>query len=142
MLLALLIGIPAGMLAALHHNRALDHAVMAVSMTGITVPNFVMAPLLALVFGVFLHWLPVAGWDQGWKSAVLPVIALALPQIAYAARLIRASVLETLSSPHIRTAVAKGLPLRLIVWRHVLKGALLPVLSWLGLRQRRLLPGR
>jgi len=132
MLLALLIGIPAGMLAALHHNRALDHAVMAVSMTGITVPNFVMAPLLALVFGVFLHWLPVAGWDQGWKSAVLPVIALALPQIAYAARLMRASVLETLSSPHIRTAVAKGLPLRLIVWRHVLKGALLPVLSWLG----------
>ncbi len=132
MLLALLVGIPAGMLAALHHNRALDHAVMAVSMTGITVPNFVMAPLLALVFGVFLHWLPVAGWDQGWKSAVLPVIALALPQIAYAARLMRASVLETLSSPHIRTAVAKGLPLRLIVWRHVLKGALLPVLSWLG----------
>jgi len=132
MLLALLIGIPAGILAALHHNRALDHAVMAVSMTGITVPNFVMAPLLALVFGVFLHWLPVAGWDQGWKSAVLPVIALALPQIAYAARLMRASVLETLSSPHIRTAVAKGLPLRLIVWRHVLKGALLPVLSWLG----------
>ncbi|OQX15075.1 MAG: oligopeptide transporter permease [Thiothrix lacustris] len=132
MLLALLVGIPAGMLAALHHNRALDHAVMAVSMTGITVPNFVMAPLLALVFGVLLHWLPVAGWDQGWKSAVLPVIALALPQIAYAARLMRASVLETLSSPHIRTAVAKGLPLRLIVWRHVLKGALLPVLSWLG----------
>lgn len=132
MLLALLVGIPAGMLAALHHNRALDHAVMAVSMTGITVPNFVMAPLLALVFGVFLHWLPVAGWDQGWKSAVLPVMALALPQIAYAARLMRASVLETLSSPHIRTAVAKGLPLRLIVWRHVLKGALLPVLSWLG----------
>ena len=132
MLLALLIGIPAGMLAALHHNRPLDHAVMAVSMTGITIPNFVMAPLLALVFGVFLHWLPVAGWDQGWKSAVLPVIALALPQIAYAARLMRASVLETLSSPHIRTAVAKGLPMRLIVWRHVLKGALLPVLSWLG----------
>ncbi|QQZ30731.1 oligopeptide ABC transporter permease OppB [Thiothrix subterranea] len=132
MLLALLVGIPAGMLAALHHNRPLDHAVMAVSMTGITIPNFVMAPLLALVFGVFLHWLPVAGWDQGWKSAVLPVIALALPQIAYAARLMRASVLETLSSPHIRTAVAKGLPMRLIVWRHVLKGALLPVLSWLG----------
>ncbi|UOG90865.1 MAG: oligopeptide ABC transporter permease OppB [Candidatus Thiothrix sulfatifontis] len=132
MLLALLVGIPAGMLAALHHNRPLDHAVMAVSMTGITVPNFVMAPLLALVFGVLLHWLPVAGWDQGWKSAVLPVIALALPQIAYVARLMRAGVLETLSSPHIRTAVAKGLPMRLIVWRHVLKGALLPVLSWLG----------
>ncbi len=73
MLLALLIGIPAGMLAALQQNQALDHAVMAVAMTGITVPNFVMAPLLALVFGVFLHWLPVAGWDAGWKSAVLPI---------------------------------------------------------------------
>lgn len=132
MLLALLIGLPAGILAALHQNRPLDHAVMAVAMTGITVPNFVMAPLLALVFGVFLHWLPVAGWDAGWKSAVLPVIALALPQIAYAARLMRASMLETLSSPHIRTAFAKGLPMRLILWRHVLKGALLPVLSWLG----------
>ncbi|SEA62358.1 oligopeptide transport system permease protein [Thiothrix caldifontis] len=132
MLLALLIGLPAGILAALHQNRPMDHAVMAVAMTGITVPNFVMAPLLALVFGVFLHWLPVAGWDTGWKSAVLPVIALALPQIAYAARLMRASMLETLSSPHIRTAFAKGLPMRLILWRHVLKGALLPVLSWLG----------
>lgn len=132
MLLALLVGIPAGMLAALHQNRPLDHAVMAVAMTGITIPNFVMAPLLALVFGVFLHWLPVAGWDQGWQSAVLPVIALALPQIAYAARMMRASMLETLSSPHIRTAFAKGLPLRLILWRHVLKGALLPVISWLG----------
>ncbi|WGZ95847.1 MAG: oligopeptide ABC transporter permease OppB [Candidatus Thiothrix putei] len=132
MLLALLIGLPAGILAALHQNRPLDHAVMAVAMTGITVPNFVMAPLLALVFGVFLHWLPVAGWDAGWKSAVLPVIALALPQVAYAARLMRASMLETLSSAHIRTAFAKGLPMRLILWRHVLKGALLPVLSWLG----------
>lgn len=132
MLLALLVGIPAGMLAALHQNRPLDHVVMAVAMTGITIPNFVMAPLLALAFGVFLHWLPVAGWDQGWQSAVLPVIALALPQIAYAARMMRASMLETLSSPHIRTAFAKGLPLRLILWRHVLKGALLPVISWLG----------
>ncbi|EIJ36397.1 oligopeptide ABC transporter permease OppB [Thiothrix nivea] len=132
MLLALLVGIPAGMLAALKQNQPLDHAVMALAMTGITIPNFVMAPLLALVFGVFLHWLPVAGWNQGWKSAVLPVIALALPQIAYAARMMRASMLETLGSPHIRTAFAKGLPLGLILRRHVLKGALLPVISWLG----------
>lgn len=132
MLLALLIGIPAGILAALNQNRALDHAVMTVAMTGITIPNFVMAPLLALIFGVFLHWLPVAGWNDGWKSAVLPVIALALPQIAYAARMMRASMLETLGSPHIRTAFAKGLPIRLILWRHVLKGALLPLVSWLG----------
>lgn len=132
MLLALLVGIPAGMLAALRQNQPLDHAVMALAMTGITIPNFVMAPLLALVFGVVLHWLPVAGWDGGWKSAVLPVVALALPQIAYAARMMRASMLETLGSPHIRTAFAKGLPLRLVLWRHVLKGALLPLVSWLG----------
>ena len=132
MLLALLLGLPAGMAAALHHNRPLDHALMAVAMTGITIPNFVMAPLLALVFGVFLQWLPVAGWGSGWQSMVLPVIALALPQVAYAARLMRASMLETLSSPHICTAFAKGLPLRLILWRHVLKGALLPLISWLG----------
>jgi oligopeptide transport system permease protein len=133
MLLALLVGIPAGTLAALHQNRPLDYAVMGLAMTGIAIPNFVMAPLLALVFGVFLHWLPVAGWQEGsWKAVVLPVVALALPQIAYAARMMRASMLETLSSPHIRTAFAKGLPLRLVLWRHVLKGALLPLISWLG----------
>lgn len=132
MLLALLIGIPAGMLAALHHNQAIDHAVMSLSMSGITIPNFVVAPLLALVFGVMLRWLPVGGWDQGWKSAILPVVALALPQIAYAARLMRASTLETLSSAHIRTAFAKGLPLSLIVRRHVFKGAVLPLVAWLG----------
>jgi oligopeptide transport system permease protein len=133
MLLALLVGIPAGILAALHQNRPLDYAVMGLAMTGIAIPNFVMAPLLALVFGVFLHWLPVAGWQEGsWKAVVLPVVALALPQIAYAARMMRASMLETLSSPHIRTAFAKGLPLRLVLWRHVLKGALLPLISWLG----------
>ncbi len=133
MLLALLVGIPAGVLAALQQNRWLDHLVMGIAMTGIAVPGFVMAPLLALVFGVFLHWLPVAGWHDGaWSALVLPVVALALPQIAYAARLMRASMLETLRSPHIRTAFAKGLPLRLVLWRHALKGALLPLVSWLG----------
>jgi oligopeptide transport system permease protein len=133
MLLALLLGIPAGILAALHRNRWLDHLVMGLAMTGIAVPGFVMAPLLALVFGVFLHWLPVAGWHDGaWSALVLPVVALALPQVAYAARLMRASMLETLRSPHIRTAFAKGLPLRLVLWRHALKGALLPLVSWLG----------
>lgn len=133
MLLALLVGIPAGILAAIQQNRWLDHLVMGVAMTGIAVPGFVMAPLLALVFGVFLHWLPVAGWHDGaWSALVLPVVTLALPQIAYAARLMRASMLETLRSPHIRTAFAKGLPLRLVLWRHALKGALLPLVSWLG----------
>lgn len=132
MCLALIIGIPAGILAALHPNQALDYTVMTVAMTGITIPNFVMAPLLALIFGVFLQWLPVAGWDAGWRSAILPVITLALPQTAYAARMMRASMLETLHSSHIRTAFAKGLPLSLILRRHALKAALLPLISWLG----------
>ncbi len=132
MLLALVIGLPAGIIAALNQNRWLDHSIMTLAMTGITIPSFVMAPLLALIFGVMLHWLPVAGWNGHWQAAVLPTIALALPQIAYAARLMRASTLETLSSPHIRTATAKGLPIPLILRRHVLKGALLPILSWLA----------
>lgn len=132
MCLALIIGIPAGILAALHPNQALDYTVMTVAMTGITIPNFIMAPLLALIFGVFLQWLPVAGWDAGWRSAILPVITLALPQTAYAARMMRASMLETLHSSHIRTAFAKGLPLGLILRRHALKAALLPLISWLG----------
>ncbi len=132
MLVALLIGIPAGMLAALKHNRWQDYTIMTLAMTGITIPNFVMAPLMALLFGVVLHWLPVAGWDQGWQSAVLPVIALAMPQIAYAARLMRANMLETLASPAVRTAYAKGLPLSLILRRHVFKAAFLPLLAWLG----------
>ncbi len=132
MLLALSIGIPIGMLAALKQNSWVDYTVMTFAMTGITIPNFVMAPLLALVFSIGLHWLPVAGWDKGWHSAVLPVIALALPQIAYAARLMRASTIEVLHSAAIRTAKAKGLPLHLILRRHVLKAALLPLISWLG----------
>ena len=132
MLLALLIGLPAGIIAALHQNRPLDYGIMMLAMTGITIPNFITAPLLALIFGVTLHWLPVAGWHGDWQSAILPIIALALPQMAYAARLMRASMLETLSSPHIRTAKAKGLPTLLILRRHVLKAALLPVLSWLA----------
>jgi len=131
--LALLVGIPAGMLAALRQNQPTDHLVMGLAMTGIALPSFVVAPLLALVFGVFLHWLPVGGWQEGgWKVMVLPVISLALPQLAYAARMMRASTLEMLGSPHLRTAYAKGLPMYLILWRHVLKGALLPLISWLG----------
>jgi oligopeptide transport system permease protein len=110
-----------------------DHAVMAAAMTGISVPNFVMAPLLVLVVAVFLGWLPAGGWgDGGWRHLLLPVVTLALPQIAYLARLTRASMIEVLRSPYIRTARAQGLAPRTIVLRHALKPALLPVVSWLG----------
>ncbi len=130
-LLALTLGVLAGVIAAIKQNTFIDYGVMFVSMTGITIPNFVMAPLLALFFGVILGWLPVAGWG-GWKHMVLPVIALGLPQIAAVARMTRASLIETMNSPYIRTAKAKGLPLSLILFRHASRATLLPILSWLG----------
>ena len=129
----MLLGISLGTLAALRQNTALDYAVMATAMTGITIPNFVMAPLLTLIFGVYLSWLPVAGWNGGApQNLVLPVIALALPQIAYIARLTRGSMIEALHANYVRTARAKGLRERIVVVRHALRGALLPVVSYLG----------
>jgi len=132
-LLAFLIGGSVGTIAALRQNSATDYSVMAVSMTGISIPNFVMAPLLILVFAVYLRWLPAGGWGDGdWANRVLPVIALALPQIAYISRLMRGSMIEVLRSNFIRTARAKGLPERTIILRHALRPALLPVISYLG----------
>jgi oligopeptide transport system permease protein len=133
MLLATVIGIAAGSLAALRQNSAVDYAVMATAMTGIAIPNFVMAPLLTLIFGLYLSLLPVGGWgDGGIAPAVLPVTALALPQVAAIARLTRGSMIEVLRSNYVRTARAKGLPERITILRHAVKGALLPVVSYLG----------
>ena len=132
MAVALLIGLPAGMLAALRQNRTLDHVSMAAAMTGISVPGFVVAPLLILLFAVHLGWLPAGGLDGGLRAWVLPVTALALPLLAYIARLTRASLIEVWRSPFIRTARAKGLPVWLILIRHALKPTLLPVVSFLG----------
>ncbi len=130
--LAITVGVSLGAVAALKQNSFIDYAVMATAMTGITIPNFVMAPLLTLVFGVYLHVLPVGGWGDGMAQAVLPIIALALPQIAYIARLTRGSMIEVLRSNFVRTARAKGLPERLMLSRHALKAAMLPVVSYLG----------
>jgi oligopeptide transport system permease protein len=131
--LAIVIGITLGTIAALRQNSGVDYAVMATAMTGIAIPNFVMAPLLTLVLGVYLGWLPVAGWGDGApKFLILPVIALALPQIAYIARLTRGSMIETLNANFVRTARAKGLREQIVVVRHALRGALLPVVSYLG----------
>jgi len=132
-LLAVVFGVSAGTIAALRQNSTFDYIVMGVAMTGIAIPNFVMAPLLALVFGVYLSWLPVAGWGGGaLQYQVLPVITLALPQVAYIARLTRGSMVETMHSNFIRTARAKGLAEQVVVVRHALKGGLLPVVSYLG----------
>nr|WP_298380242.1 oligopeptide ABC transporter permease OppB [uncultured Halomonas sp.] len=132
-LLALAIGLPLGIIAALKRNTAVDYAVMGTALAGIAVPNFVIAPILALVFGVTLAWLPVGGWNGGaWQNMVLPVIALSIQQIAYIARMMRASMIEVLSSHFIRTARAKGLSESKVILRHALQPALLPVLSYLG----------
>lgn len=133
MCLALLVGISAGTIAALRQNSALDHGVMATAMLGISIPNFVMAPLLVLIFAIYLGWLPAGGLGSGELShLVLPVIALALPQIAYISRLTRGSMIEVLRSNYIRTARAQGLPTRTIILRHALKPALMPVVSYIG----------
>jgi oligopeptide transport system permease protein len=133
MILALLVGVAAGTMAALRQNSRTDHAVMAVSMTGISIPNFVMAPLLILFFAVYLGWLPAGGIGDGsLKHMILPVISLALPQIAYISRLTRGSMIEVLRSNFVRTARAQGLPERTVILRHALKPALLPVVSYLG----------
>lgn len=132
-LLAMVIGVTAGTIAALKQNSTFDYLVMGLAMTGIAIPNFVMAPLLALIFGVYLSWLPVAGWGEGaMQYQILPVITLALPQIAYISRLTRGSMVETMNSNFIRTARAKGLAEKIVVVRHALKGGLLPVVSYLG----------
>jgi len=142
LLLGVGLGVPLGLVAGLRQNGWADHAVMSVALVGIAVPNFVVAPVLALVFGLYLGWLPVAGWEPGSaKHLVLPVVTLALPLVAYLARLTRGSLLEVLQAPFIRTARAKGLDPGVILRRHALKPTLLPVVSFLGPAAAALLTG-
>ena len=132
LVIALLAGIGLGTLAALRAGTVLDQSVMALAVSGIALPTFVLLPFLGLIFGVHLHWLPVAGFEAGsWRHLLLPVIALSLPPLAYIARLTRAGMLEVLASAYIRTAHAKGLPLRVIILRHAMRPALMPVASYL-----------
>ena len=131
--LALAVGIPLGAFAALHRYSAADYAAVSLAAAGIAIPSFVLLPLLALLFGVYLHWLPVAGWEAGSiRHLALPVFALSLPPLAYIVRLTRGGMLEVLGSPFIRTALAKGLPLRSVIARHALRPALVPVAGYLA----------
>ncbi len=131
--LALLVGVSAGTVAALKQDSLLDRVIMSFAMTGISIPVFVIAPVLVLLLAVKLHWLP-AGWSgtSGAARFVLPVVTLALPQIAYIARLTRASMIDVLGRDFIRTARAQGLGTRAIIRIHALKPAMLPVLSYMG----------
>jgi oligopeptide transport system permease protein len=131
--LALSIGGTVGINAALRRGTRWDYGSMAVAMAGISVPVFVVAPLLILIFAIKLHWLPAGDWVHGSPShLLLPAVALALPYTAYIARIMRAGTIDVLNSPFIRTARAKGLPLRLIIWRHALPPTLTPLVSFLG----------
>ena len=133
MLLAIIAGIAAGLTAALSKNSYIDRLVTGIAMTGISVPVFVIAPVTVLVFAVYLNWLP-ASWTGGGgiSRLILPVIVLALPQIAYIARLSRASMIGVLSSDFVRTARAQGLKTSSIIRFHALKPAMLPLVSYMG----------
>ena len=132
-IVAATVGIGLGILAAIYQNTWLDYLAVGVSIGAQVLPNFVMAPVLILIFSVWLGWLPGGGWNGGQIShVIMPVIALATSFMASIARLTRSSMLEVMNSNFIRTARAKGLPMRRVVTRHALKPALLPVISYLG----------
>lgn len=131
-LIALVIGITAGLLAAVRRNSAIDYASMTLSMVGICLPSFLMGPLLVLIFAIWLEWLPVAGWGYTPYDKVLPSFTLGFAYAAFIARLTRGGMLEILSQDFIRTARAKGLSEARIVVKHALKGGLLPVVTFLG----------
>ena len=127
------IGISMGVIAAVKQNSWIDYLAVGVTIGGQVIPNFVLAPILVLVFTLWLHWLPGGGWNDGkWNYVVMPVIALSATYLANIARITRSSMLEVLHSNFIRTARAKGLPGWKVVIRHALKPALLPVVSYLG----------
>lgn len=128
---SLLVGISAGVIGAVRQNTVWDYGAMGFAMLGISIPSFVLGPLLALVFALTFYLLPPAGWGT-WKHVILPGIALGTIYAAYVARLTRGGLLEIVRQDFVRTARAKGLPERLVIWRHVLKGGLLPLVSFLG----------
>ena len=130
---AVLVGVSLGVAAAVRHNSVLDYLAVGVSIGAQVLPNFVMAPILTLVFTLWLGWLPGGGWQGGqWSYVIMPVIALSTSFMASIARITRSSMLEVLNAGFIRTARAKGLPGSRVVFRHALKPAMLPVISYLG----------
>ncbi len=133
--LATFLGTTVGIISALKQNKWQDYAAMSVAVLGISIPLFVVGPILMLVFALKLKWLPTSGWigsRAGWATVVMPVLTLMLPSFAYIARMSRGSIIEVIRSDYVRTARAKGLKERVVIVKHVLKGALLPVVTFLG----------
>jgi len=133
MLIGLSVGVACGITAALRQNTATDYTVMAVAMTGVAVPTFVTAPLLILIFGLYLGWLPISGWNGGAiEHLILPVTALAIPKVAAIARITRGAMLESIRTDYVRTARAKGLREYKVIVGHVLRPVFIPIVSYLG----------
>jgi oligopeptide transport system permease protein len=142
LVLAFLIGSVAGIYGALYQNRSGDYSLGIVVLLGLVIPNFLMAPILQLIFGIWLKWLPVGGWGDGsWRYLALPITVLTLPYAARISRLMRGSMIEVLGSNYIRTARSKGIGARLTITRHALRPALMPVVSYLGPAASYLLTG-
>ncbi len=131
MLFALLLGVPLGLIAGLKQNTPTDYAAMGTALVGVSIPNFVLAPIFILIFAAGLGWFDSGGWDS-WKDSILPSASLGFYYAAYIARLTRSGMLEVIRQDYIRTARAKGLSEKTVVLRHALRGALLPVVSYLG----------
>jgi oligopeptide transport system permease protein len=132
LLVAVVLGMGAGLMAALHPNTWRDYLPMSAAMTGICMPTLLLGPVLVLVFGIWLEWVPVSGWGEVLGDKVLPSLTLGAAYAAYVARLTRGGVLEVMSQDYIRTARAKGLPERVVIFKHALRGGLIPVVSFLG----------
>lgn len=131
MLIACLVGIPAGVVSAVRRGSLVDFSTLGLSLIGISLPSFVVGISLLIVFAMWLHWFPVGGWG-GISQIWLPAVTLSLPFMAYIARLTRLGMMDVLESDYIRTARAKGLSDSQVIWKHALKNAFLPVLSYLG----------
>lgn len=132
---ALILGTLVGITSALKQNKWQDYTAMSFAVIGISVPLFVIGPILMLIFALNLKWLPTSGWitsRAGWKTAIMPVMTLMMPYFAYIARLSRGSIIEVLRSDYVRTARAKGLKERVVIFKHVLKGGMLPIVTYLG----------
>ena len=132
MVFATITGIALGIAGALRRNGVTDLTAGIIAMTGIAVPTFVIGPILQIVFGLQLHWFPIAGWDGSVHAAIQPIFVLALPNIAYISRLTRGSMIETLRTNYVRTARAKGIGPQRVIWKHAMIGAMLPVIAYLG----------
>jgi len=132
MLLATLTGIALGIAGALRRNQPVDYIAGALAMTGLAIPIFVIGPVLQLVFGLHLGWLPLTDWPGDLAHKIMPVVTLALPNIAYVSRLMRGSMIETVRTNYVRTARAKGIGEWRTIARHAFKGAILPVVAYLG----------